>query len=518
MDLVATRRWRLTDWLNNIARHETGVHVAALACILMGYCVLVFHNLGGLTLWNDEGLSFYAAVDGFRETLVRIARDTHPPLYYVLLSFWMHLGHSEFAIRSLSALAAVVALIFVYLSARALVGKNTAILAMVLFAISPANVMWAQKARPYSLQTMLVAIALWGFLRILLSGMAGERLIGGGIAATIRGDRASSSKVNVGWVAYVVGGGLAMLAQHTAGFFVLGCNVAMAVVIFRDFSRNRLLLVNWMVAQLLLSSIWLIWLPEFIGQVHEHLLPVGLARLHAGWLTTSVWSRFVEFLGVAHVWRLQLVPLLLYLAIIAVGLWAAIRNRSNVVWLYLLAGPPILVALLAYYLVNPMFGHVIFVLHWFTVPYSILVADGVAAIRFRSVQAAVLLLLLAFNAKGLINYYDESTDRVDLIAQFIAENAKPGDGIVFSHSDAERWGVAYYLPTAWKQMPGLDTSIPGDDIIQNVASATKNPRNWVVVPDDDTPAVTFAELGRTGDLAVDKRFGKIIVRRYDGQN
>lgn len=518
MNPLALGRAKPVGWLDAVTRYDDRVHAVVIAGIVVIYCGLVFYNLDGLTLWNDEGLSFYAAVGGVRETLANISHDTHPPLYYLLLSVWMQLGHSLFAIRSLSAVAAVFALPFVYLAARALTNRSTATLAMLLFAIAPANVMWAQKARPYSLQTMLVAIALWAFVRILLSPGKGRHLIGSGIAAALRGRRGPALALDCDWLVYAVAGGLAMLAQHPAGFFVLGCNVAMAPLIFSDLSRNRLLLINWTIAQLLLIGVWLIWLPEFIGQVQEHLLPNRVAVLHPGWMITSIWPMFADLLGVAHFWRLQPLPELLYLAVVGVGLWAAIRNRSDVIWIYLLAVSPILAGLLGYFLIHPLFGHAIFALHWFTVPYSILVAYGIASIRMRSARIAILVILMAINLKGLSNYYEESTDRLDKIAQLIAADAKPGDGIVFSHSDAGRFGVAYYLPPEWKMMPGLDTSIPGDGIIQNVASAAKNPRNWVVVPDDDTPAITFDEMAGIGDLAIDQRFGHFIVRRYDRRN
>jgi len=282
-------------WPVGVANWQT----LAFLVVLVVFASLLWHQLGSNPIWNDEGLSYFAAKDGVYHTLVRVAHDTHAPLYYLLLSIWMDTGHDLFALRVPSAIAGIVSAIFVSLSARALTDRNTAILAMALFVISPANVAWAQHARPYSLQTMFVAIALWGFVRIVTSELAGARLIGTGTAAAIRDRHASGPSCDLAWLAYAVASGLAMLTQHPAGFFVLGCNVVMAVRIFRNVRANWLLLINWIIAQLVISAIWLSWLPAFLGQISEHMTNDEMAVREPQYLVTSLWPRFQELLSVA---------------------------------------------------------------------------------------------------------------------------------------------------------------------------------------------------------------------------
>ena len=95
-------------------------------------------------MWNDEGLSYYVAIDGFHQAIDRISRDVHAPLYYILLSFVLKIFHGEFGLRIISAVSAMITLVFVYLSARILLGGNVALLAAMLFAISPDNLDWAR--------------------------------------------------------------------------------------------------------------------------------------------------------------------------------------------------------------------------------------------------------------------------------------------------------------------------------------------------------------------------------------
>ncbi|MEJ0019448.1 MAG: glycosyltransferase family 39 protein [Acetobacteraceae bacterium] len=491
-------------------------HIAAVLIILAGYAALAFHTLGGPVLWNDEAFSYFIANGGAREALLRIAADTQPPFYYLVLSQWLSLGHGPAAIRSLSAAAGVVAVLFVYLSARPLLGRNGALLAMLLFGIAPDSLLWAQKARPYGLQTMLVAIALWGFIHILLDSQSRERPIGSGLVAALRGDMQSSLRCDLAWLAYAVGGGLAMLAQHPAGFFVFGCNVVMALVMLRDRGGSRLLFMNWVVAQLLLVAIWATWLLEFIDQVRDHLTPDAIRSKHAIFLVPNVWPPFIEFFGVAHLWRLQPAPVLFYGAALAFGLVAAIRQRSSVLWIYLLVASPVVLCILAFYLVHPVFGYVIFVLHWLMVPYAILVAHGITAIRPRPVAWAVVLVLVVLNSRGLFNYYDETSVRLDLIASLIADDAKPDDAMVFGPQHAARVGLAYYYPYQSAATPaGLHGTVLSPRLIETREDAAPYRRIWVVVPTGSAPMIGFDVLADFGRLAVDRTFGTLIVRRYD---
>ena len=120
-------------------------------------------------MWNDEALSYYVAKDGFHQTIDRIGRDVHAPLYYILLSFVLKIRQGQFELRVISAVSAIITPVFVYLSTRIVLGRNVALLAALLFAVSPDNLNWSQHARPYSFQTMLVAISFWGFVHILVA-------------------------------------------------------------------------------------------------------------------------------------------------------------------------------------------------------------------------------------------------------------------------------------------------------------------------------------------------------------
>jgi hypothetical protein len=242
----------------------------------------------------------------------------------------------------------------------------------------------------------------------------------------------------------------------------------------------------------------------------------SIAKRHANYLVDNPWEPLVDSLGVAYLWRLQPIPLLAYLPLVAIGLWRTIRCKSAVLWLFLFWSAPLVICLAGYYLVHPIFGFVISTLHWMAVPYAIIVAYGIAAIRIRMVEAAVVLVLLALNTRGITNYYQYlPMSRPDVIAQFLVEHADRSDGIVFAPSGSYRFSVSYYMGPEWSSMAGMDPVIDGDRLITTVAEAAHNPRNWVLIAEDDAPAVSFDAMNSYGALAFEQRFGKVILRRYD---
>ncbi|NET35316.1 MAG: hypothetical protein F6K19_25355 [Cyanothece sp. SIO1E1] len=96
----------------------------------------------------------------------------HPPLYYVLMRFWVQLwGSSSVTItRSLSALFSLLAFPCLYwLCLELFEAPATGWMAMALLAISPLHLLYAQEARQYSLwgvTTLLSSAALLRALRV----------------------------------------------------------------------------------------------------------------------------------------------------------------------------------------------------------------------------------------------------------------------------------------------------------------------------------------------------------------
>lgn len=120
-------------------------------------------SVGTKSLWLDEAYSVFQAE---REELAEpvFVEGPHPPLYYVMLHYWVRIaGNGEAAVRLPSVAASVAGIGLLYLLARTLAGRTVALLAAALLALSPLDVWYAQEARMHIFVTffaLLYALAL----------------------------------------------------------------------------------------------------------------------------------------------------------------------------------------------------------------------------------------------------------------------------------------------------------------------------------------------------------------------
>ena len=120
-------------------------------------------------LWFDEALSVHIAQLPLGELPGALRQDGSPPLYYVLLHGWMSVfGSGTTAVRALSSLLGVAAIVLAYVAGRRLQGPAAGLVAALLVASLPFLVRYATEARMYALVVVLVlsgAIAVHAALR-----------------------------------------------------------------------------------------------------------------------------------------------------------------------------------------------------------------------------------------------------------------------------------------------------------------------------------------------------------------
>ncbi|HYM58518.1 MAG TPA: glycosyltransferase family 39 protein [Solirubrobacteraceae bacterium] len=116
--------------------------------------------------WIDEGLSVGIADRGIADIPGTLRLDGSPPLYYMLLHFWLGLaGRGEEATRALSLLLALIAIPVAWWGARMLFGERAGWIAAVLAALNPFLTHYAQEARMYALVIVLGLVACVSFVR-----------------------------------------------------------------------------------------------------------------------------------------------------------------------------------------------------------------------------------------------------------------------------------------------------------------------------------------------------------------
>lgn len=213
---------------------EFWMAVGLLAAVLVLAAALRFVSIGARSLWLDEAVSAQMAGLPARELVARVAaEDTHPPLYYLLLSRWTRIfGDTEAGLRSPGAIASTLIVVGTWWLGRRLGGPWVGVIAAVLAAVAPLQVLAAQEARMYPLLGLLTVVS-WS---ALLAALEGSRR---------------------GWVLYAAATVLALYTHYFAFLSLAGQGV------FVLFTAPRLR-QQWLASQFVAVVCYLPWLGRFM--------------------------------------------------------------------------------------------------------------------------------------------------------------------------------------------------------------------------------------------------------------
>lgn len=430
------RRARRTE----MAEQRAGYILAAI--VLVG-AALRFWHLGHESLWNDEGFSWWWSQQPFATLWgAEAAVETTPPLYYSLQRLWLVFGHSEFALRSLSAVFGTLAIPLVYLVGRTLGGRELGLVTAALLATSAVHVSYSQEARTYALLCdagLLTVLGLLWFLRA-----HSDRTLWpdterdeGRLATPRAGDRAYG---RAGLALYALGATTALYSHSTAIFLVALANLAAAAWWLCCTGRDRAYLWSWLAANLVPAIAWLYWLPVAVAQSRGAGTLTWLDQPTATWAAHELLRLYsLRFLP-SEPWLDVAAPIyLLGLVGVVVG-W---RQRPAILLpLAFAAGIPALAYLMGFV------GRPVWIERTVFWPLSlglVLVASGLLAVRPAALRCAVIGLVLVAHAVNLGAYYG-TTQKPSMAsaAARIADGERPGDGILLV-VESNQWPLAYYL-------------------------------------------------------------------------
>lgn len=140
---------------------RSSIGVVTVVALLVG---VVLRFVADSPLWLDEAQSVALADQAIGGLAEALRHDGHPPLFYVLLSAWSSvIGDTAFAVRALSGLLGLVALVLIGLVARRHADARTSTLVLGIMASSPFAVRYATEARMYAL---LIVLLLLGHLAV----------------------------------------------------------------------------------------------------------------------------------------------------------------------------------------------------------------------------------------------------------------------------------------------------------------------------------------------------------------
>ncbi len=254
---------------------------------------------------------------GLNESLNALAIDDpqHPPLYYIILRFWVYLfGGSVTAVRSLSVVISLLAFPGIYwlcweLFEIPLIGW----IASIIIAISPFHILYAQEAREYVLWTVTT----------LLSSAA--------LLQAIRLNTKSS------WGIYIL---TVLTGLYTFMFTVLVAIGHGIYVILLENLRWTKTLASFLISSLIIILGFLPWLLVFFNNYQQFSegtnwtsLPVGFSFLLQMWAFNLI-SIFIDF-GVDLEDKWLFVISYIFLILVGYAIYLLCRQTPKRIWLFI---------------------------------------------------------------------------------------------------------------------------------------------------------------------------------------
>jgi len=251
---------------------RTSTYLLLLGFILLCGALLRFYNLSLESLWRDETISVYLAKQPLWDVLRNRADKSHAPLYFLLLKPWVALfGDSEFAVRSMSAVAGLLAVPMIAITGSALFrDRRVGLLAAALLCISPLHVEYSQETRMYAL-AVLLALCSTHFLFELLREPTRRR-----------------------WICYLAAT-IVLIYEHNSAWFIVGihnCIVLLRALLFKE--KRGPSLRRWGLAQLGLVACFVPWM--IMLSVYEGWEP-GAREATVEKLTRQVAEPIVAYAG-----------------------------------------------------------------------------------------------------------------------------------------------------------------------------------------------------------------------------
>ncbi len=365
------------------------------------------------SFWLDEAAQVIESSRPLSQQL-DIASDFHPPLFHLLLHFWLYLGHSEVVIRILSVILGLGSIFIFYKLACLFLNEKQALLSSLLLAINPYHIWYSQESRPYILFVFTSVLATY-FL------------------------------VKKNYQAYVMSLTGAFYSVYTA---ILMVPAHFVFIYMLDKKQLR----SWFKSLGFSILMFLVWMPHFWRSWQ-----IGFSAALSGWtnvvsvsamkLLPLTLAKFIYGRGsIAN----NIVYALVILPVVGQFFWGSfrsIREKKLRIWLILFWLPLILGQLVAFILPVMAPQRLIFLLPFFI----LLVVIGLEKLKSQLFYLIVVVVIL-ISLAGVTQYYTNPYVQREQWRQAVrfVENTSRGNSLaIFVFPDA-------FAPWLWYSQGRVD--------------------------------------------------------------
>jgi hypothetical protein len=405
-----------------------------------GLRVLLLDHKG---MWLDETFSVWLANHSVADMLQWMVKiDQHPPLYYLLLHYWVTLnGDTPYYVRLLSGLFGAGTIPIIYLIGKRMSGAIMGLAAAVILALSLFNIYYAQETRMYTCLTFNAAVAIYALVRLLTDSRSVQPigsqfreylhawLASGPVEPDNEGNfsykvetrnqtrwRAwifrhrwspiQTIETDLAWVAFIMFSAATLLTHNTAVLFSLATNIfVLGLTLFQRIKKSGPLPAfhapsfgNWVKVQIGIFLLWSPWLFAFIQQA---------SRVYQEfWVPKPSWDAVTQtlraLLNPSAPGQASQVMTWFLCAVLCFGLVYYRKKLSIFLFLAVLFAIPFLGELIVS-ICRPIFLDRTLI--WITIPMFLVLAAGIAQFRFRLLMIVVLGILGTNSLFSAGDYY-----------------------------------------------------------------------------------------------------------------
>jgi hypothetical protein len=387
--------------------------------VLMGV-FLRFFNLGLHSLWCDEFLAISLARLNFQEMFVWVVRnDAHPPLFYTIVHYIYSFTQSEFGLRFIPALFGTGAIVIFYLLLKHMRQENY-LLPLLLFAFSPAAILWSQMVKSYSMLTFFSLLSVLMFFKLLNTRRVG---------------------FSIGWVLSTI----TAIFLHNYGILIFIAQILTLLIRWKELPVK--------VCVLPAAIILAVYMPYAAGPLFSQIVFVKRA-LHTvtnPLLRTAYTFYYFVFGETLSPLNLSFVLPggLLFFVFFTSGLF----SKRDVLHLFSLI--MFIISVVMIFLVKATIPQNLIHLQPF---FFLLVASGMAVIfkvRKRSIASGLLILFLLpsiyyYYSGNSLQYHDASKlIPYRQISRLIQDGQKPGEVVIFTEPKDRRFSEFFEPLSSW---------------------------------------------------------------------
>ncbi len=406
----------------------TRTQLALFALTATG-ALMRFMLIGKQSIWLDEAYSIAITQRSLVDLLKMVVRtDTHPPLYYLFLKFWVLFSHTEAWVRSLSAFFSILSIPMMYLLVYELYqDRKAGLIGAGILAFSPFHIWYAQETRMYAMLTFFVLVSAWFFFRALRSGAKSD------------------------WLGYIISTVFALYTDNGAIWYLATLILFSLLMIHRYRGRA----VGWLISHLTIGFFYAFWLPFLYLQARQ--------VTENFWLPPpsfqTVINTFLDFQSYNFPWieiSLLFMATIFVFAYIVPG--KSTRRRLASLWLFV----PLAISLLLS-LRQPIFLSRNLIAA--SLGYYLLVTDTIWKFEHTKAILIFLIPLLVINllSIGRDTWFEEKENWRDAAALVARLSDHKPDGLVVFIPGFAELPFSYYFSKY--QRPAQTQGYPGDELL-----------------------------------------------------